>query len=225
MRSNRTPSRPVWPAALALALTLAGLGALAPAHAQAPASAPAAPAPAAHALETPLVEIDRARPPVELEQPEGFQVRLFQDGRVYIGGQPSEAALAAMKALGVTAIVNLRTQREMDNRDAVPYDEQAKAAELGFEYVHLPIGGDDNPWRPEVVDGLADVLRRHPGPVLLHCTVAWRASYVWTAFLIRELGLPLDEALARGQAIALDESPLGDLLGRRVKLVYADSAP
>jgi len=222
MHPKPIKSRLVSPAALAVVLSLAGLFPAAPPAAWAQASAAAPTAGEAHA---PLVEIDRATPPVELKEPEGFQVRLYKDGRVYIGGQPSEEALAAMKALGVTAIVNLRTQREMDNREAVPYDEKAKAAELGLDYVHLPIGGDDNPWRPEVVDGLADVLRRHPGPVLLHCTVAWRASYVWTAFLIRELGLPLDEALARGQAIALDESPLGDLLGRKVKLVYADSMP
>lgn len=223
MQSNRTPWRLVW-SAVAVALGLAGSVFAVAADAQAPAP-PHAPAPAATAPRAPLVEIDRGTLPVELKEPEGFQVRLFRDGRVYIGGQPSEEALAKMKALGVTAIVNLRTQREMDNREYVPYDEKAKAAELGLEYVHLPIGGDDQPWRPEVVDGLADVLRRHPGPILLHCTVAWRASYVWTAFLIRELGLPLDEALARGEAIALDESPLGDLLGRKVKLVFADPAP
>jgi len=199
-----------------------GIGPVSPAHAQ---GATTAPAPSATAPRAPVVAIDRSSPPVELAGAEGIQVRLFRDGRVYIGGQPSEEALARMKALGVTAIVNLRTQREMDNRNAVPYDEAAAAAALGLEYVHLPIGGDDNPWRPEVVDGLADVLRRHPGPVLLHCTVGWRASYVWTAFLIRELGLPLDEAISRGEAIALDESPLGDLLGRKVKLVYAASAP
>lgn len=219
MGSNRTASRPSG-TALAVALAIAAIALPVSARAQATAPASTAAAPRA-----PRVEIDRGTPPVELKDPEGFQVRLYRDGRVYIGGQPSEEALVKMKELGVTAIVNLRTQREMDNREYVPYDEKAKAAELGLEYVHLPIGGEDHPWRPEVVDGLADVLRRHPGPVLLHCTVAWRASYVWTAFLIRELGLPLDEALARGEAIALDESPLGDLLGRKVKLVFADAAP
>jgi len=180
-------------------------------------------APAAAA--TLLVAIDRAAPPLALTEPAGFQARLYQDGRVYIGGQPSEEALAAMKALGVSAVVNLRTQREMDNRQAVPYDEAAAAARLGLEYVHLPISGEDGSWRPAIVDSLAAVLRRHPGPVLLHCTVAWRASYVWTAFLIRELGLPLDEALARGQAIAVDETPLGALVGRKLKLIWADGAP
>lgn len=185
----------------------------------------AAEPPSATAAAPSAVEIDRAALPVELQEPAGVQARLFRDGRVFIAGQPSEEALGRFKELGVTAVVNLRTQREMDNREQVPYDEAALAARLGLEYVHLPIGGDDQPWRPAVIDGLADVLRRHPGPVLLHCTVAWRASYVWTAYLIRELGLPLEEALARGEAIALDESPLGELLGRETRLVFADGKP
>ena len=210
------PSRRARP--LAPFLLLAALASGLPAHGQQSATAAAEPA-------GPAVEIDRAAPPVELKEPEGFQARIFRDGRVFIAGQPSEEALTKIKELGVTAVVNLRTQLEMDDRERVPFDEAAAAAKLGLEYVHLPIGGDDQPWRPEVIDGLADVLARHKGPVLLHCTVAWRASYVWTAYLIRELGLPLDEALARGEAIALDESPLGDLLGRRVKLVFADPAP
>ncbi len=204
--------------ALLPALLLAVLAVGSPARSQQGATAAATTA-------APAVEIDRATLPVALEEPPGFEARLFRDGRVFIAGQPSEEALAKMKELGVTAVVNLRTQREMDDRERVPFDEAATAAKLGLEYLHLPIGGDDQPWRPEVIDGLADVLARHKGPVLLHCTVAWRASYVWTAYLIRELGLSLDEALARGEAIALDESPLGDLLGRKVKLVYVDSAP
>jgi len=176
----------------------------------------------AAAADPPAVEIDRSAAPVAVEDPAGVERRLFRDGRVYIGGQPSEEALARFKELGVEAVVNLRTQREVDNREWVPFDERTAVEKLGLEYVHLPIGGDDQPWRPEVIDALAEVLRRHRGPVLLHCTVAWRASYVWTAYLIRELGLPLDEAWARGEAIALTPDPLGKLLGRPVHLVLGD---
>ena len=185
------------------------------------ASPPASAAPVA-AAPRPAVEIDRAALPAALSEPAGVERRLFRDGRVYIAGQPSEEALAKFKELGVTAVVNLRTPQEMADREEVPYDEAAAAARLGLEYVHLPIGGPEHPWRPEVLDRLADVLERHRGPVLLHCTVAWRASYVWTAYLVRETGLSLDEALARGRAIALTPDPLGELLGRRIELSLAD---
>jgi uncharacterized protein (TIGR01244 family) len=148
--------------------------------------------------------------------------RLYRDGRVYVAGQPSADALRRFHELGVTAIVNLRTQAEMDDRERVPYDEAALAAELGMEYVHLPIGGDDQPFRPGVLDGLRDVFARHAGPVLLHCTVAWRAGNVWMAYLVREEGFTLDEAVARGKAMEFGDEPLELLLGRPLKLVFAD---
>lgn len=177
------------------------------------------------ALPTTAIGIDPAGLPVEVGDVEGVERALFRDGRVLIGGQPSEAALRKLKELGVTAIVNLRGDAEMANREAVPFDEAALAAELGLEYVHVPISGEEHPYRPEVLDRLEETLRKHNGPVLLHCTVGWRASYAWTGYLVRYQGLGVDEALERGRAMQLSEDPLARLLGRPMKLVYADEAP
>jgi hypothetical protein len=41
--------------------------------------------------------------------------------------------------------------------------------------------------------------------VLLHCTVAWRASHLWAAYLIAERGVPVEEALANARAINLGD--------------------
>ncbi len=183
----------------------------------------AAPVPAASAASTPPpLAVDRARPPLEVTDLPGVERKIYLDGRVYIAGQPSAEALAELKRRGVTAVVNLRTAEEMADREQVPYDEAALAAELGLEYVHLPIGGADHPFRPEVLDRLADVLRRHPGPVLLHCTVGYRASWAWTGFLARELGFSLDDAVARGETMAISKHPLSLLLGRPTRLLLAD---
>lgn len=200
-------------AAVAFALT-------APLAAERSATEPAAAAPAPTSI-----GIDAGGLPVEVTDVEGVERALYRDGRVFIGGQPSEAALRELKELGVTAIVNLRGEAEMANREWVPYDEAALAAELGLEYVHLPISGEDHPYRPEVLDRLEETLRRHPGPVLLHCTVGWRASYAWTGYLVRHQGLGIDEALARGRAMQLSEDPLARLLGRPMRLIFADEAP
>jgi uncharacterized protein (TIGR01244 family) len=183
----------------------------------APLAADESPAPGAATL-----GVDRDGLPVPVEGIEGVERRLYLDGRVYVAGQPSADALRRFRKLGVTAVVNLRTRAEMDDRERVPYDEAALTAELGMEYAHLPIGGDDHPFRPEVLDGLRDILVRHPGPVLLHCTVAWRAGNVWMAYLVREEGFTLDAAVARGKAMDLGDEPLELLLGRPVKLVFAD---
>jgi uncharacterized protein (TIGR01244 family) len=177
------------------------------------------------AAPAPVVEIDRATLPVEVKDIEGVQQRLFRDGRVFIAGQPSEQAFERFKALGVTVVVNLRTQREMDNRQAVPFDEPATLAKLGLEYLHIPLGGDDNPWTPAAVERFAQALEKHRGPVLLHCTVAWRASYLWAAYLIRYGGLDLDAAMARGRAIGIGRDPLEGLTGRQLKVEWADATP
>ncbi|PWB73333.1 MAG: hypothetical protein C3F15_09915 [Holophagae bacterium] len=170
------------------------------------------------------LQLDRSRQPERVEGIGGVEQNLFRDGRVYIGGQPSQAALAALRELGITAVVNLRTPPEMDDRQRVPYDEAAAVADLGMEYIAIPLGGAEHPYTPQAVDRLAKALADHPGPVLVHCTIGWRASYLWVAYLIREQGFALPDALARGEAIAITPDPLEGLLGRTLTVRFADEA-
>jgi len=164
--------------------------------------------------------IERWTPPDTVGDIAGVQSRLFRDGRVYIAGQPDEGALAMFKDRGVTVVVNLRPYREMQDRERVSFDEEAAVARLGLDYIHIPLGGDDHPYTPAAVDRFAQVLVAHTGPVLLHCSVAWRASYLWIAYLIRYQGFSLDEAYARGRAIGIGPNVLAELLGEPLKLVY-----
>ena len=55
----------------------------------------------------------------------GYQMVYTDVGPLYIAGQPSEQAVRDLQAKGVKTIINLRTQQEMDNRKAVPFDEAA----------------------------------------------------------------------------------------------------
>lgn len=176
---------------------------------------------AAAADPAPLVEFDRSAPPDTVSGYDGFQSRIYREGRLFIAGQPSEEAVRALPDHGVTCVVNLRTPSEMENRERVPFDEAAVLEELGIEYVWIPLGGDDHPYTPEAVATFADALERHEGPVLLHCTVAWRASHLWAAFLVEYMGFPVDEAYARGEAIGIGETPFEKFLGRDLKLTDA----
>jgi uncharacterized protein (TIGR01244 family) len=171
------------------------------------------------------LQVDRSRLPERVDGVAGVEQNLFRDGRVYIGGQPSQAALVAFRGLGVTAVVNLRTPAETEDRQRVPFDEAAAVAALGMEHISIPLGGSEHPYTPQAVAGLAQVLAEHRGPVLLHCTIGWRASYLWVAYLIREQGFALPDALARGEAIAITPDPLEGLLGRPLALQYAGDAP
>lgn len=166
--------------------------------------------------------IDRTALPAPIGDFEGVRGEVFKDGRLFIAGQPDEDALRRFRELGVTVVVNLRTPAEMDNRERVPFDEAAFVREQGMEYVHIPLGGDDHPYTPEAVATFAETLEKHGGPVLLHCTVAWRASYLWAAYLILYQDFDFAAALDRGEAIAISPPPLQGLLGRPLTLVFED---
>ena len=90
----------------------------------------------------------------------GFQEVLAVSGDIYIAGQPDEAGLARAKSLGVTTVINLRTRRETDNRNVVPYDEQATVATL--EAPRAPVAGDGPDGRGGPVQRLrqSDLLAR-----------------------------------------------------------------
>lgn len=146
--------------------------------------------------------------PVEHETTGMFQAKFVTVGDdMFIGGQPTERALRELRAKGVTTIVNLRMPEEMQRVD---FDEAALARELGMRYVHIPMRGTpENPYGPRELDAFAAAMASADGKVLLHCTVAWRASHLWGAYLIRERHVPVDAALAHVRAINLqDERPL-----------------
>jgi uncharacterized protein (TIGR01244 family) len=138
-----------------------------------------------------------------------FQARYASVGDdLFIAGQPTERALRELKAKGVTTVVNLRMPEEMAQ---VGFDEAALLKELGMTYVHIPMRGSaENPYGPKQLDTFATAIASAPGKVLLHCTVAWRASHLWAAYLIRDRGVPVATALSQTRAINLrDEAPFG----------------
>ena len=160
--------------------------------------------------------------PVNLDIAGLFQGKFASVGDdLFIAGQPTEKALRQLKAKGVTTVINLRTPEEMAQ---VGFDEAALLKELGIAYVHIPMRGSaENPYGPKQLDQFAATLASAKGKVLLHCTVAWRASHLWAAYLIRDRGVPVATAIAHTRKINLrDEAPFGGqqpiegFLGRKV---------
>jgi len=144
--------------------------------------------------------------PVRLDTTGLFRAAIARVGDdVFVGGQPTERALREMRAQGVTTVVNLRTPGEMTQ--SVKFDEAALVAELGMKYVYLPVGGGAQyPYSPETVTKFSQAVRETKGKVLLHCTVGWRASHLWAAYLIGERGVPVEDALANARAINLGDN-------------------
>ena len=147
--------------------------------------------------------------PINLEITGLFQAKFASVGDdLFIAGQPTEKALRDLEAKGVTTVVNLRMPEEMAQ---IGFDEAALLKELGIKYVHIPMRGSaENPYGPKELDTFAATLASAQGKVLLHCTVAWRASHLWAAYLIRDRKVPVAAALSQTRSINLrDEAPFG----------------
>lgn len=162
--------------------------------------------------------------PVLLDTTGMFQDRYVKVGDdLFIGGQPTQKALREMKALGVTTIVNLRSPTEMQR---IGFDEEKLIGELGMKYVYLPVRGDAQfPYTPETLAKFTEALKTADGKVLLHCTVAWRASHLWGAYLI-QAGVPAADALTHARAINLMDDHRMDASGRQpIELFLGKSVP
>lgn len=160
--------------------------------------------------------------PVVLDTTGLFQEKFASVGDdMFIGGQPTEKAIRELRAKGVTTIVNLRMPEEMAQ---IGFDEAALAKELGIKYVHIPMRGTpENPYGPKQLETFAAAMASADGKVLLHCTVAWRASHLWAAYLIQDRNTPVATALAQARQINLrddrpfgTQQPLEGFLGRTV---------
>ncbi len=159
--------------------------------------------------------------PVALDTRGLFQDKLAKVGDdVFISGQPTEQGLRGLRDQGVTTVVNLRSPPEMAR---VPFDEAAVVKQLGMEYVYLPMRGTaELPYSPAAVKSFAAAMSNAKGKVLLHCTIAWRASHLWAAYLIQYRNVPVATALQQARMINLmddmrmdgDKQPVEAFLGR-----------
>lgn len=134
------------------------------------------------------------------------------DGRLYIGSQPKSEDLANLQAEGIKLVVSFRSPREMAKLD---FREEQQLAELGIDYVQIPVGGSDYPYSPAQLNALTEVLRQD-GKVLLHCGSGYRASVITVAYLIEKQGVPVNEAVRHAEGWWPLE--LEDVLGRKVSL-------
>jgi uncharacterized protein (TIGR01244 family) len=172
--------------------------------------------------------------PVLLDTTGMFYARGAQVGDdFFISGQPTEKALRDLRTKGVTTVVNLRTPSEMDPK-RIGFDEAALVKELGMKYVYLPMRGNaEMPYSPDALKAFEAAMKSADGKVLLHCTIAWRASHLYAAYLIQYRNMPVDSALKQTRLINLmddmrmgvDRQPVEDFLGRSLPEVGHPKKP
>jgi len=118
------------------------------------------------------------------------------DDRITTSGQPSEAQLAEIRALGVRHVVNLALHT---HERALP-DEAASVSRLGMEYIHIPVDFQ-NPTDRDFEQFCSVMERLQEDSVHVHCIANYRVS----AFLYRYRRdvLGMDESQARADMEAI----------------------
>jgi len=137
-------------------------------------------------------------------------------GDLTMSGQPAAEDLELAAKRGVTRVINIRTTPELER---LGWDEGARCAELGLEYVHLPFRGDTA--TDEVYDGLIQLLDMpapDAGGTLFHCASGNRTAMIVALLRMQRDGVAYDAALADAQAAGMKPSSLAPLEAQATRL-------
>lgn len=149
--------------------------------------------------EQPRFQITNAKiTPVVQEDP--FAENKF-DGRFIFAGQPTEDELRAFAALGGKVVINSRSEREMER---LKFDEAALCAELGLEYINIPVSSSK--LTDAEVSALGDAIGLHGGPTLMHCGSGSRSATLYGLYLTQSLLVDKDEAITRALELGMSSS-------------------
>ena len=126
------------------------------------------------------------------------------DATVACGGATEVATLDLLKKDGFKSVINLRMASEPG---ANVEQNQARAKELGLNYVHIPFSGGSPD--PQVIDAfLAIIADTSNQPVYVHCASAQRVGTVWLAKRVLQDNYSIEKATNEAHAIGLSNPGL-----------------
>ena len=116
---------------------------------------------------------------------------------ILTGGQPSAEQLAQFKAAGGALVLDIRDPMEQRS-----FDEPKRAAELGLEYVNVPISPGAT--SDEKMERILDALREHEDEtIFFHCGSGNRVGGAMLAYLMLDRQVPEDDAVERAMGMGL----------------------
>ncbi|MGE0442745.1 MAG: hypothetical protein AB7L66_17180 [Gemmatimonadales bacterium] len=108
---------------------------------------------------------------------------------ILAGGQPTARHLAALKEAGVGIILDIR-----DPMEPRPFDEAELVAELGMEYVNVPVTAGT--MTDDTMARVLDVVRgRGDRTMLFHCASGNRVGGPMIAHLLLDRNVSEDDAI------------------------------
>ena len=114
------------------------------------------------------------------------------------GGQPTPEQFDEIAQAGYRTVINLRGEGEEGR-----WDEASRAAELGLEYLELPIAGRGDINRENAL-ALAELLAANGRlPAVVHCASGNRVGALFALHAFHAEGADIEAALEVGKAAGL----------------------
>ncbi len=112
---------------------------------------------------------------------------------VLSGGQPTPKQLEQARDAGYKTVINLRTA----NENSI-WDEASKAAELGMNYINIPVAGKSG-LSIENATALMEAIQKHSDhPIMVHCGSGNRVGALFAIDAKFNKNQTTEEAIATG---------------------------
>jgi protein tyrosine phosphatase (PTP) superfamily phosphohydrolase (DUF442 family) len=157
-------------------------------------------------------------PPDSVEVISTFK-NMYRYQHYYLSGQPSYEALQWLKTKGIRAIINLRSEKENTEYTIASYNEENVARQLDIPYYVIPVDGIKD-YTPEKLQELSNLIDGND-PVFIHCAGIGRVNYFFMAYLIKNKGYSIDEAVCIGKQLTFT-FPLENLLDTQISMKAVD---
>ncbi len=115
-------------------------------------------------------------------------------------GQPDAAQLAALKAEGMSTVVNFRKAAEH-----AEYDEQGATAGAGMGYCNIAYKGDIE-LTDDVIDASRAAIKAGDAKgeaIVLHCRTGNRVGPGWAAYRVLDKNVALEQAISEARAMQM----------------------
>ena len=143
-------------------------------------------------------------------------------GDLYLAGQFSPQDIEKIKAAGITRVISLRTDGEID------WDQKTALDNAGLEFIVVPFRAPQE-LTDDVFDKVRKLLDDSNKPTLFHCGSANRVGGVWMTRRVLDEGIDMETAVKEAKTIGLRnaeyEQKARDYIERKKKAEKGNKPP
>jgi len=126
----------------------------------------------------------------------GSTDNVYKCGNLFFSGQFSAEDLSQISGEGITRIITLRTDGEID------WDEKGEVQDASIEFLQVPFQTPEA-LTDEVFTKVRNLLKSNSKKTLLHCASSNRVGGVWLPYRVLNESVDLETAILEAEQIGL----------------------